>query len=167
MEARGMESQEEGPFPPRPLSSQPGQDGAVCCTFPRGWALPLWLRDGAFCLALGPLSLPGPLPAWPPSLPGHLCCSVDTNRLNNSGSCQWDRQAPGPAPAAVEGQPWRSAGHLEPPPHGNSSAPSQGTRREARRAAGPPAQSSCPGPRCAQLPLLSDQEGKDLTFVRI
>lgn len=71
MEARGMESQEEGPFPPRPLSSQPGQDGAVCCTFPRGWALPLWLRDGAFCLALGPLSLPGPppclapLPPWP------------------------------------------------------------------------------------------------------
>lgn len=158
MEGRGLESQEEGPFWPGPLPFQTGQDGEVCCPFPTV-AFASLAEVGRLLSGSRPS-----VPAWP-SVPA--TSAVPRTQVRSTALVPFSRTSRpwGPAPAAVEGaallEGWASE---VPHPMGTVVSPlrdSYGSTESARSTCS----ELCPGPPCSQLPLLSDQEGKGLTFV--
>lgn len=124
MEGKGLESQEEVPLLPLPSPPDLARTVGSAALFRRGWSLPLWLRNGGFCLALGALSLPGPLSLLSLLLPGHR--SAQQPRFLSAGPV-----GPGPSPCGCR---WGSPGGVldiwGPPPPGTVvhllRAPAQG-----------------------------------------
>lgn len=119
---RGKERREGGGGPrpgPTPTPSLARTVGSTTY-FPRGWSLRVWLREGSFCLALGPLSSPSLLLPGDKSTQQPWLLLVRDHRSPAPGAkCRWG--SPGHAGG------W-STGPREPsdPRHGALVCPSRG-----------------------------------------